>query len=329
MLGSFGDVTFEVSSDRIRTWNDLQRSGKARWAAHELVQEKPVLQYVGPDLEEISFTVRLDAGLGLAPASELDALRKIRDEAEPQPLTIGGQPYGKFVLESLSESQSRFDNKGNLFLAVVSLSLKEYHEREEDPAYRQGLTGVPKLLDAARTDSAAAVGDAKKGVTEVPDEAVDEVAAQAEDAGGGFKEKLGKAAEGLKEAAKLAEGGVSGLVSKGLDKMGLDAGSLGKLAESSPIGAVADVVQSAGDLADAVSLGAARSALSDVLGSDAASVAEKFMGRSGELKDVARFADLGWLDGVDAASAFETVDTGLGRSASLAGKVARLTEVVL
>lgn len=310
MLGTLGDVTFEVSEERVRSWRDFQRSGKARWAAHELVQDKPVLQHVGPDLEEIKFSVRFDVAQGLNPAAEIDKLRKIRDVAEPQTLTIGGHPLGKFALESLDESHNYHDNRGNILGAVVNLSLKEYHERGEEPKYRQGLSGVTSLADDAQ-ELPWKVADAKNGVTTVPKLAVDQVAAQAGDAGGGFRSKLAKAAAGLQKASALTQ--------QGLKMLDMNPASIADLAGKNPAEAVSTVMNKASSLP----LGDARQALGKALGPEMASAGEKYLGRAKELADTARYANLDWLPGVKPESALG--DVSVSRAASLAGKLTSAT----
>lgn len=310
MLGTFGDVTFEVSEERVRSWRDFQRSGKARWASHELVQDKPVLQHVGPDLEEIKFSVRFDVAQGLNPAAEIDKLRKMRDAAEPQTLTIGGHPLGKFALESLDESHNWFDNRGGLLGASVSLSLKEYHERGEEPKYRQGLSGVNSLADDAR-ELPWQVADGEAGITDVPEEMADQVAADPGDAGGGFRAKLAKAAAGLQKASALTQ--------QGLQMLDMNPASLADLAGKNPAEAVSSVVNKASSLP----LGDARQAMGKALGPDMAASGEKYLGRAVELADTARYANLDWLPGVKPESALG--DVSVSRAASLAGKLTNAT----
>ena len=116
-----------ASADMIRTFGEVKRSAKARFAVHDVVEGKPVLQHVGRDLDEVSFAVRLDAGAGVDPELEIETLRAMLDTGEPQRLILGGIPRGKFVLESLDETRRHTDGRGRLLLAEVGLKLKEYN----------------------------------------------------------------------------------------------------------------------------------------------------------------------------------------------------------
>lgn len=124
-IGSFGHIVFETSADRIRSWSKFGRTGKVRFAEHAVHGEKPVLEYIGPGLEEIALQVRFDASLGVNPAKEIAALRALRDTGTAQQLIIGRDPLGRFAIESLEEDWQRVDNQGLLLVACVSLTLKE------------------------------------------------------------------------------------------------------------------------------------------------------------------------------------------------------------
>jgi len=125
-LGSFGNIVFETSADLIRTWQQMSRKGSARFAEHVVAEGKPRLEFLGPGLEELTLAVRLDAQLGLDPASELESMRAVRDFGEEQSLVVGGMVIGKFVLEEIGEEHRRHDGRGRLLLAEATLKLKEY-----------------------------------------------------------------------------------------------------------------------------------------------------------------------------------------------------------
>ena len=130
-IGNFGNVDFEVSARRVRTFDQFKRSSKARFARHDLMESKPRLQHVGADLDEISFEIRLDIALGINPEEELNKLRAILASGEDQPLMVGTQggglkKAGRFVLESAEETWSKVDNKGHIITATVNLKLVEF-----------------------------------------------------------------------------------------------------------------------------------------------------------------------------------------------------------
>lgn len=125
MIGTLGDITFKVSSDSIRTFTGFTRSGSARFQTHNLIGRKPVVEFVGPDLESIALTVRLDVKYGMNPINEINSMREKRDTGERLAFIVGGKLLGDFVIEQLSEPWDQVDNRGNLLKATVSLTLKE------------------------------------------------------------------------------------------------------------------------------------------------------------------------------------------------------------
>lgn len=130
MIGSFGDVVFEVSADRIRTFRDFQIQRSAKYSEHAIHGRKGLLEFSGLSASTASLNIRLDAGLGVNPKEELTALHDILNNHEALPFILDGEPQGDglWVLESLSESYEIVDNKGAVIAVEVSLKLKEYIE---------------------------------------------------------------------------------------------------------------------------------------------------------------------------------------------------------
>jgi len=127
-IGSLGKVVFETSEKKIRTFFDLKRSGSVRIGTHDLMGIKPMLEFIGPGLEQISMNVRLDVSLGLNPETELKALREMRDKGEVVKFVLNGVPVTEnyWMVEQLSEDWKHIDNKGRLLVADVSITMKEY-----------------------------------------------------------------------------------------------------------------------------------------------------------------------------------------------------------
>lgn len=121
-------MVFEVSSNRVRTFDDFSRSGSGRWAVHEIVGQKPKAEFLGPGQEELSFSMYLSAHLGVNPEVEMQKLRAMRDTGKTAALIVGGKPITQnfFSLESLRESHKVFSGKGKLITAEVEVVLKEY-----------------------------------------------------------------------------------------------------------------------------------------------------------------------------------------------------------
>lgn len=125
MIGTLGSIVFKVSADTVRTFTNLTRAGTARYQQHDVIGKKPVLEFIGPDLDTIALPVRLDISYGLDPQSEINAMREAMNNGTRSAFIVGGKFLGDFVIESVSDTWETVSNRGNLIKASVSLSLKE------------------------------------------------------------------------------------------------------------------------------------------------------------------------------------------------------------
>jgi phage protein U len=128
VLGDGGEdsIVFEVNKDKVMTWQELRRSGEARWAEHEVYAGKPVKEFLGPGLEQLELDVRLDLGRGVVPRDKLRLLRKLRDTGAVSQFTVGGSLVGDFVVRALKEIPKFFSPKGVLMVGMVNITLEEY-----------------------------------------------------------------------------------------------------------------------------------------------------------------------------------------------------------
>lgn len=130
MIGSLGPIIFTVSSNKKQTFEGLNRENSNRIATHENLNNKPILEFIGPGLDIVTLNLTWSIEHNLNPDVELQKLRDIRDKGEVIPFILGNKPYGsgKYILKSIGEEQKRIDNKGNILSITFSLTLEEYIE---------------------------------------------------------------------------------------------------------------------------------------------------------------------------------------------------------
>lgn len=130
MIGYLGEVVFEVSQHQVKTFGDLRRQASVRLASHDLIGRKPLLEFTGPALESLSFSMTLSSFLGVDPVEEVKVLREIRDQGLAVSFVLDGTPQGEglWLLEGLEETWRYIDNNGVPRVIECSLSLKEYIE---------------------------------------------------------------------------------------------------------------------------------------------------------------------------------------------------------
>ena len=132
MIGSFGEVVFEVSLEKIKTFRDFQIQRDAKYTEHAIHGRKGLLEFTGFSAATASLRIRLDAGLGVNPKKELNTLHEILTKHEAVPFVLDGEPQGDglWVLESIDENFEIIDNHGTFIAVEVSLKIKEYIEVE-------------------------------------------------------------------------------------------------------------------------------------------------------------------------------------------------------
>jgi len=128
-IGSWGKkIVFSVSDRKVLTFQDMTRTVSADWAAHSRIGLKDQVEYLRPALQKMTFTMELNAALGVRPRAMLDALAKCTEKGLVYPMVIGGRRVGrhKWRITNLSEAWETVLNRGELIRARVSVTMEEY-----------------------------------------------------------------------------------------------------------------------------------------------------------------------------------------------------------
>lgn len=132
MIGSLGDVIFEVSDKKVSSINnELSRTYKSKISEHNAIYGPGMVRHQGRELIEISFGISLVSSLlpDSSPAEELDKIKTMWEFGEYGYLTFGGQTFGAFpfLIVDMNEKNSYFNKKTSSFDVVnLELTLKEY-----------------------------------------------------------------------------------------------------------------------------------------------------------------------------------------------------------
>lgn len=129
LIGTWGTIVFSVKPTEIKTFDNLKWAIGAKYTTHTRHLKEPLLEFTGVDVETLSLTMFFSAYLGVNPKKELDKLVSAVREGKVHRLVIGTDNYGKFVIEKLSNNLEKIDNRGNLLVATVTVSMKSYAER--------------------------------------------------------------------------------------------------------------------------------------------------------------------------------------------------------
>lgn len=128
-IGNLGElITFQVSSKKVLTFHDMQRTSRGRWASHEIIGKKARSQFLGPDLQQITLPIFLSSMHRVKPRKTIDRILKAIEKGTPYTFVIGGKKVGKYqwVVENMSDTWNEIIEDGRLVAANVTLTLREY-----------------------------------------------------------------------------------------------------------------------------------------------------------------------------------------------------------
>ena len=138
MIGSLGDVIFEVSDKKVFSINnELSRTYKSKISEHTAIYGPGMVRHQGRELIEISFGISLVSTLlpDSSPVEEFDKIKTMWEFGEYAYLTLGGQTFGAFpfLIIDMNEKNSYFNKKTSSFDVInVELTLKEYIDSKND-----------------------------------------------------------------------------------------------------------------------------------------------------------------------------------------------------
>ena len=126
MIGTLGrKIIFEVSDNRVLTFESMSREVSGRWTEHEVLGVKPKAEFLGPGLQTISLTIHLSAALGVKPRRILDMVERMVERGSAEYLVIGGRLVGRrpFRVTGSSEAWDKVYSRGELAKAKVKRTL--------------------------------------------------------------------------------------------------------------------------------------------------------------------------------------------------------------
>lgn len=65
VIGMLGGILFQVSDRQVLNFSKLQRSVSGKWSQYDVLGRKAVSVFLGPELQEVTLNVTLNAALGV------------------------------------------------------------------------------------------------------------------------------------------------------------------------------------------------------------------------------------------------------------------------
>ena len=127
-MAKWGDITFSVSSEKVLSFQGMERSYSAKWEEHPIIGKRPKLEFMGPAMDEIKIEVILDAGLGVKPRATMKKFREAAKKGKVHFFYVGGKRVvkRKLYIASGTEHWKEIWNKGELVRASAEITFKEY-----------------------------------------------------------------------------------------------------------------------------------------------------------------------------------------------------------
>ena len=122
MFAQLGDIGFEL----ITYFSGLNESNTFNYAQHERINNKPILQYLGQDLQEQDIKLNFHASF-CVPEDELKKLKNVAKKGEPLKFIKGNGEYvGVFFITEIVSATEQTSDEGDIIYIQVDLKLREY-----------------------------------------------------------------------------------------------------------------------------------------------------------------------------------------------------------
>ena len=130
MIGYFGKIIFETSDKRILTFTDFKYSAQNRTEKHSVIGSKPITEFIGPELDSVSFTVNLNGSWGVKPRYEIERWLDLVNNGTADMLVIGSKALGrdKWIVTQVGSAWNTIFKGGELYSASIDITLEEYIE---------------------------------------------------------------------------------------------------------------------------------------------------------------------------------------------------------
>ena len=122
MFAQLGDIEFEL----ITYFNGMNESQSYNYAQHERINQKPVLQFLGLNLQKQDIKLNFHASF-CNPEDEIKKLKDVANLGTPLKFIKGNGDYvGVFVITEIASVTEQATNEGDLISVQVDLKLREY-----------------------------------------------------------------------------------------------------------------------------------------------------------------------------------------------------------
>ena len=122
----------------ITYFNGIKESSLYNYAQHERINQKPLLQFLGENLNAIDIKLNFHSSFS-NPKEELDKLKNVATLGTPLQFIKGNGDYvGVFVISSIESSTEQTSSEGDILSIQVELKLLEYTGKIPEEKEQEG-----------------------------------------------------------------------------------------------------------------------------------------------------------------------------------------------
>ena len=122
----------------ITYFTGIEETVSYNYAEHERINHKPVLQFMGQNLQEQNIKLNFHNSF-CVPEDEIKKLKTVANKAEPLKFIKGNGEYvGVFVLSEIISTTEQTSKEGDLISVQVDLKLREYTGKIPEKKQKQG-----------------------------------------------------------------------------------------------------------------------------------------------------------------------------------------------
>lgn len=134
MFAQLGDIEFEL----ITYFNGLNETQTFNFAEHERINQKPMLQFMGLNLQEQEIKLNFHSSF-CTPEDEIKRLKDVANKGTPLKFIKGNGEYvGVFVISEIVSAVEQASKEGDLISIQVDLKLREFTGKIPDTKQTQG-----------------------------------------------------------------------------------------------------------------------------------------------------------------------------------------------
>ena len=122
MFAQLGEIKFDL----ITYFNGIEETNSYNYAEHPRINQKPMLQFLGENLQEQSIKLNFHTNF-CTPELEIKKLKEVAKKATPLKFIKGNGEYiGVFVITEISSVTEQASKQGYINSIQIDLKLREY-----------------------------------------------------------------------------------------------------------------------------------------------------------------------------------------------------------